>query len=853
MTMRRVVGVAVLTSLSALTSGARSEVEGAQRESAAATMRTVLAPLPEPRVDMTKVALGRRLFFDTSLSGDGTVSCASCHSFDHGGAEPRATSLGIGGAIGPINASTVLNASLNFVQFWDGRAADLREQARAVVTNPIEMGSSFERVVAALTADPTYVAAFRAPYPDGITEANIVDAIAEYETALITPAPFDRFLRGDETALSADERAGYKLFMAVGCTSCHRGANLGGTMYQRLGVVREYFGPDLGRPLTEADNGRFNVTQKDSRVLGVPDLSDTAVLISEFGAVALDHHLLEAAVDDIVELPNGCTCCAVRQGLADAFYRLLRSRQAAGRPPFRRIALETSGLADPGPTLYTLSADAFLEASLRLDRVVTTIDAVLGAATLDRYPEAVAQAAVADLLLLTKTDMAPVPDVLVRRLASLNPLAPIVDAGEADVSAVLFAGSPKALPRPRLQRHGGPCPRHLRPVCPLAAADEPARLCHGAGRAGARSRREAAARQGTGRVLRPAWRSGGDPCRAAHALSAALAGTLARLRPGQPACLHRARSRAGRDPAPLRRRRTGVPRPSGRSDLMLDLAITGGTCVLPTGTQAADIGVKDGRIVLVGGPGSLPEAARTVPAKDRLVIPGGIDPHIHCLMPVRAPGRPDVLTDPPSQVSKAALHGGTTTLIDFVQCVHERTIQQSIEATQAQWRNACYCDYGFHLTLMGEVPVPHFGQLADAMQDGHASIKIFTTNIRPGNIGRMVPHGHIWEALKVVAAAGGIACIHAEDNDIVMFMYEKLMRENRVSFEHMAEVHNALSEELSFNRVIRLAENVEGAALYMVHVSAATGVAALEVIARPRLPDVRRDAAPVPALQRRGL
>ena len=129
---------------------------------------------------------------------------------------------------------------------------------------------------------------------------------------------------------------------------------------------------------------------------------------------------------------------------------------------------------------------------------------------------------------------------------------------------------------------------------------------------------------------------------------------------------------------------------------------------------------------------------------------------------------------------------------------------------------------------MGEVPTPHFGQLADAMQDGHASIKIFTTNIRPGNLGRMVPHGHIWEALKVVAAAGGIACIHAEDNDIVMFMYEKLMRENRVSFEHMAEVHNTLSEELSFNRVIRLAENVEGAALYMVHVSAATGVAALE-------------------------
>jgi G3E family GTPase len=186
-----------------------------------------------------------------------------------------------------------------------------------------------------------------------------------------------------------------------------------------------------------------------SRVLAVPDLRDTAVLVSEFGAVALDHHLLEAAVDDVVELPNGCTCCAVRQGLAESFYRLLRMRQAAGRPPFRRIALETSGLADPAPTLYTLSADAFLEAALRLDRVVTTVDAVLGWATLDRYPEATAQAAVADLLLLTKTDMAPIPDDLVQRLASLNPLAPIVDAREADANALLFGGAPRALPRPR--------------------------------------------------------------------------------------------------------------------------------------------------------------------------------------------------------------------------------------------------------------------------------------------------------------------------------------------------------------------------------------------------------------------
>ena len=186
-----------------------------------------------------------------------------------------------------------------------------------------------------------------------------------------------------------------------------------------------------------------------SRVLAAPDLRDTAVVISEFGTIALDHLLLEATADEVVELPNGCTCCAVRQGLADTFYRLLRSRQDGNRPPFRRIALETSGLADPGPILYTLSADSFLEASLRLDRVVTTIDAVAGPHTLDRYPEAVAQAAVADLLLITKTDLSPAGDGLVGRLALLNPTAPIADAGEADAGAALFAGTPKALPRPR--------------------------------------------------------------------------------------------------------------------------------------------------------------------------------------------------------------------------------------------------------------------------------------------------------------------------------------------------------------------------------------------------------------------
>jgi dihydropyrimidinase len=145
-----------------------------------------------------------------------------------------------------------------------------------------------------------------------------------------------------------------------------------------------------------------------------------------------------------------------------------------------------------------------------------------------------------------------------------------------------------------------------------------------------------------------------------------------------------------------------------------------------------------------------------------------------------------------------------------VQCTHDRSIQTAIEQTDANRTGACYCDCGFHLTFMGKIPIGQYDELAEAMQAGHASIKIFTTDIRPGNTGRMVQYGNIWEALKTVAKAGGVAAIHAEDNDIVMFVYEKLMRENRVGFEYMAEVHNTLSEELSFNRVIRLAERVEG-------------------------------------------
>src|SRR6266852_2624073 len=263
---------------------------------------------------------------------------------------------------------------------------------------------------------------------------------------------------------------------------------------------------------------------------------------------------------------------------------------------------------------------------------------------------------------------------------------------------------------------------------------------------------------------------------------------------------------------------------------MLDLVVTGGIAVLPSGAAAADIGVANGKIAAIGMPGSLQSAgaARTVDASNQIVIPGGVDPHIHCSSPIPFPGRnEDLLSAPPEQVSRAALYGGTTTMLDFALCPPDQPLQQSIELRQREWAGACYCDYGFHLLLMSHPSQGVLGALPEAIQAGHASVKMFTTDIRPNRQGRMVQFGDIWEVLQVLARAGGIAAIHAEDNDIVMHMYEKLIREDRVGFENMAEVHNTLSEDLSFNRVIRLAENVGGAALYMVHVSAATGVAAI--------------------------
>ena len=262
---------------------------------------------------------------------------------------------------------------------------------------------------------------------------------------------------------------------------------------------------------------------------------------------------------------------------------------------------------------------------------------------------------------------------------------------------------------------------------------------------------------------------------------------------------------------------------------MIDLVLRSDRVVTPHGVGAHDIAISGEKISAVGTFGSLTprEGGRIIDASGQIVMPGGIDPHVHCKWHLPNPDGTAGLSDPPPIVTRAALHGGTTTIIDFARWTHGNTIQGTIEQRDQDWIGESYCDYAYHVMVEGQLPPDIFGQLAETIQAGYPTIKIFTTDIRPSTRGRMVDFGDIWEVFKVLAAHGGMGVIHAEDNDIVMHMYDKLISEGRVGFENMAEVHNTLSEDLSFRRVIRLAEKVPGTALYMMHVSAASGVAAI--------------------------
>jgi cytochrome c peroxidase len=201
----------------------------------------LITPIPiETILNKDKVSLGKTLFLDTKLSKDNTISCGSCHILEEGGDDNLPVSFGIKGKKGGLNAPTVYNAKFNFLQFWDGRAKNLKEQAIGPIHNPVEMDANFPMILDKLKKDSKYTRLFGKVYRDGITQNNIIDAIVAFEETLTTPnSRFDRYLKKENT-LSKEEIAGYKLFKEYGCISCHNGVNIGGNLFQKIGIISPF-------------------------------------------------------------------------------------------------------------------------------------------------------------------------------------------------------------------------------------------------------------------------------------------------------------------------------------------------------------------------------------------------------------------------------------------------------------------------------------------------------------------------------------------------------------------------------------------------------------------------------------
>jgi len=214
---------------------------------------------PVKVINLAMAELGKKLFFDPRLSKSGFISCNSCHNLSMGGTDNLKTSIGHKWNQGPINAPTVLNSSLNLAQFWDGRAKDLKAQAGGPIANPGEMGFTHELAVDVLQSIPGYVAEYQQVFgSDKIDIDGVTKAIATFEETLVTPnSRFDKWLLGDENALSNNELAGYTLFKQSGCVACHNGSAVGGNSYQKMGVVAPY------KTASKAE-GRAAVTGKDS-------------------------------------------------------------------------------------------------------------------------------------------------------------------------------------------------------------------------------------------------------------------------------------------------------------------------------------------------------------------------------------------------------------------------------------------------------------------------------------------------------------------------------------------------------------------------------------------------------------
>ncbi len=225
-------------------------------------------------VEQAQVSLGQKLYHEKRISKNQDISCNSCHQLGAYGVDSQPTSAGHKGQLGGRNSPTVYNAFGHIAQFWDGRAATLTDQAKGPVLNPIEMAMKSEQaVLAVLKSMPEYVADFKKAFPedkDAVTYQRFAEAVAKFESRLSTPGKWDTYLKGDDNALSADEKKGLIAFVETNCVSCHNGAFVGGQSYMKLGLVKAWE--------DQSDLGRFEVTKNeaDKQVFKVPSLRNVA-------------------------------------------------------------------------------------------------------------------------------------------------------------------------------------------------------------------------------------------------------------------------------------------------------------------------------------------------------------------------------------------------------------------------------------------------------------------------------------------------------------------------------------------------------------------------------------------------
>jgi cytochrome c peroxidase len=247
------------------------------------------APAPDNELTDAKIDLGRMLYYENRISKGGKISCNSCHKLDAYGQDNLPFSPGHDGSLGGRSSPSTYNAAIHIAQFWDGRAPTVEEQAKGPVLNPIEMGMpDADFVVKVLKSMPGYVEAFKAAFPgeaDPITYDNFGKAVGAFERKLLTPSQWDTFLKGDKSALTAEEKKGFATFAKAGCVTCHNGAGVGGMMYQKLGLVKPW--PDL------KDNGRAGVTKNDGekfffKVPSLRNITETAPYLHDGSVKTLE-------------------------------------------------------------------------------------------------------------------------------------------------------------------------------------------------------------------------------------------------------------------------------------------------------------------------------------------------------------------------------------------------------------------------------------------------------------------------------------------------------------------------------------------------------------------------------------